>query len=615
MVKKDMADKEVLEKDNRGRQPWPRWRYVDPSKRTVKNPKKAIKDIFIYFKKYLPLFSIAVICAILSSILSLVGPSYLKDMTNLIVDWLWSNIDMDWVIKIWIILLSLYWVSWLLSMSQWFVTATLTAKMSLHLRRDIIKKLNNLPIKFYDKNTTWDILSRITNDVTLLTNNLNNSLTTLVISLIMLVWSLWMMIYTNIILTLTAISSVLIWAVIVFFIMKKSQTHFDNQQAYLWKINGHVEEAFTGHSVVKAYNAEDELKEKFIELNNTLKKHTFMAEFLSWIAMPIILFIGNLGYVIIAVVWAILAFNWDITFWVIVAFLVYIRYFSDPLTRISWLAQRLQVATAAAERIFSFLKEKELDDESNKWKYNKFIKGEVVFDHVKFWYDKKKTIIHDLSFKAKAWDKIAIVGPTWAWKTTIVNLLMRFHEIDDGKITIDWINTKEMTREYIHSLFCMVLQDTWVFDWTIKENIAYNKENVSDEEIINASKAVWLHHFITTLPRGYDTVLDEKVSLSMWQKQQLTIARAMVYNAPMLILDEATSSIDTRTEQYIQDAMDSLMENRTSFIIAHRLSTIKNADLILVLKDWDIIESWNHEELMKQNWFYKDLYESQFSEE
>ena len=615
MVKKDMVDNDTSEKDNKGRRPGPWWRYVDPSKRSVKNPKKAIKDIFTYFKKYLPLFSVAIICAIVSSILSLIGPSYLSDMTNLIVDWLWSDIDMDWVIKIWIILLALYGVSWLLSMTQWFVTATLTAKMSLHLRRDIIEKLNRLPIKFYDKNTTWDILSRITNDVTLLTNNLNNSLTTLVISLIMLVWSLWMMIYTNIILTLTVISSVLIWAVIVFFIMKKSQTHFDNQQSYLWKINGHVEEAFTGHSVVKAYNAEDELKESFIELNNTLKKHTFMAEFLSWIAMPIILFIWNLGYVIIAVVWAILAFNGDITFWVIVAFLVYIRYFSDPLTRISWLAQRLQVATAAAERIFSFLREKELDDESNKWKYNKFVEGEVVFDHVKFWYDKKRTIIHDLSFVAKAWDKVAIVGPTWAWKTTIVNLLMRFHEIDDGKITIDWINTKDMTREYIHSLFCMVLQDTWVFDWTIKENIAYNKENATEEEIIRASKAVWLHHFITTLPKGYDTILDEKVSLSVWQKQQLTIARAMVYNAPMLILDEATSSIDTRTEQYIQDAMDALMKNRTSFIIAHRLSTIKNADLILVLKDWDIIESWNHKELMKKNWFYKDLYESQFSEE
>lgn len=615
MVKKDSVENENRQDQKQQWPKWRWWRYVDPSQRTVKNPKKAIKDIFIYFKKYLPFFSIAVLCAIVSSILALVWPTYLSKITNLIVDWLWSEIDLDWIIKFWIILLILYWVSWLLSMTQWFVTATLTAKMSLHLRRDIIKKLNALPINFYDKNTTWDILSRITNDVTLLTNNLNNSLTTLVISLIMLVWSLWMMLYTNIILTLTAISSVLIWAVIVFFIMKKSQKHFDNQQAYLWKINGHVEEAFSWHSVVKAYNAEDELKEKFMELNNTLKKNTFMAEFLSWITMPIILFIGNLWYVIIAVVWAVLTFKGIITFWVIVAFLVYIRYFSDPLTRISWLAQRLQVATAAAERIFWFFKERELDDETKKWMNNKFNHWEVIFDHVKFWYDKKRTIIHDLSFKAKAWDKIAIVWPTWAWKTTIVNLLMRFHEIDWWKITIDWIDTKDMTREYIHSLFCVVLQDTWVFDWTIKENIVYNKEGTTEEEVINASKAVWLHHFITTLPKWYETILDEKVSLSMWQKQQLTIARAMVYNAPMLILDEATSSIDTRTEQYIQDAMDKLMEKRTSFIIAHRLSTIKNADLILVLKDWDIIESWNHDELIKQNWFYKELYESQFSEE
>ena len=607
MVKKDSVENETKQK--------PRWRYVDPSERKVKNPKKAIKDIFVYFKKYLWYFSIAVLCAVVSSILALIGPSYLSDMTNLIVAGLWSEIDIDWIINLWIILATLYWVSWFLSISQWFVTATLTAKMALHLRRDIISKLNTLPIKFYDKNTTWDILSRITNDVFILTNNLSNALTTLIISLIMLVWSFCMMIYTNIILTLTAISSVIIWAIIVFFIMRKSQRHFDNQQSYLWKINWHVEEAFSGHSVIKAYNAEDELKEKFLELNWTLKRSTFMAEFLSWITMPIIMFIENLGYVIIAVVWALLAFKWTITFWVIVAFLVYIRYFQDPLIRISWLSQRLQVAVAAAERIFSFLREKELADESKKWKNNKFSKGEVVFEHVKFWYDKKKTIIHDLSFVAKAWDKIAIVWPTWAWKTTIVNLLMRFHEIDDGRILIDWTNTKDMTREYIHSLFCMVLQDSWIFDWTIRENIAYNKEDATEEEIINASKAVGLHHFITTLPKWYDTVLDEKVSLSMWQKQQLTIARAMVYNAPMLILDEATSSIDTRTEQYIQDAMDKLMENRTSFIIAHRLSTIKNANLILVLKDWDIIESGGHDELIKKNWFYKELYESQFSEE
>lgn len=611
MVKKDSVE----DKNEWRQQQKPRWRYVDPSQRKVKDPKKAIKNIFIYFKKYIPFFSIAVFCAIASSILALIGPSFLSDMTDLIVEWLWAEIDLDWIIHIWIILAILYWLSWLLSITQWFVTATLTAKMSLHLRRDIIKKLNSLPIKFYDKNTTWDILSRITNDVFLLTNNLNNSLTTLIISFIMLFWSLCMMIYTNLILTLTAITTVIIWAAIIFFLMQRSQTHYDNQQAYLWKINGHVEEAFSGHSVIKAYNAEDELKERFVELNWALKHSTFMAEFISWIAMPIVIFIENFWYVVIAVIWALLAFNWDIKFWVIVAFLVYIRYFSDPLIRISWLSQRIQVAAAAAERIFSFLWERELDDESKKGKNNLFSKGEVVFEHVKFWYDKKKTIIHDLSFTAKAWDKVAIVWPTWAWKTTIVNLLMRFHEINDGKITIDWINTKDMTREYIHSLFCMVLQDTWVFDWTIRENIAYNKENATEEEIVRASKAVWLHHFVTTLPKWYDTMLDEKVSLSMWQKQQLTIARAMVYNAPMLILDEATSSIDTRTEQYIQDAMDKLMENRTSFIIAHRLSTIKNADLILVLKDWDIIESWNHDELIKKNGFYKDLYESQFSEE
>ena len=610
MVKKDSA-----EDKNEWRQQKSRWRYVDPSQRKVKDPKKAIKNIFVYFKKYIPFFSIAIFCAIASSILALIGPSYLSDMTDLIVEWLWAEIDLDWIIHIWIILAILYLLSWLLSITQWFVTATLTAKMSLHLRRDIIKKLNSLPIKFYDKNTTWDILSRITNDVFLLTNNLNNSLTTLIISFIMLFWSLCMMIYTNFILTLTAITTVIIWAAIIFFLMQRSQTHYDNQQAYLWKINGHVEEAFSGHSVIKAYNAEDELKERFVELNWALKHSTFMAEFISWIAMPIVIFIENFWYVVIAVIWALLAFNWDIKFWVIVAFLVYIRYFSDPLIRISWLSQRIQVAAAAAERIFSFLWERELDDESKKGKNNLFSKGEVVFEHVKFWYDKKKTIIHDLSFTAKAWDKVAIVWPTWAWKTTIVNLLMRFHEINDGKITIDWINTKDMTREYIHSLFCMVLQDTWVFDWTIRENIAYNKEDATEEEIIKASKAVWLHHFVTTLPKWYDTILDEKVSLSTWQKQQLTIARAMVYNAPMLILDEATSSIDTRTEQYIQDAMDKLMENRTSFVIAHRLSTIKNADLILVLKDWDIIESWNHDELIKKNGFYKDLYESQFSEE
>jgi len=398
-------------------------------------------------------------------------------------------------------------------------------------------------------------------------------------------------------------------------IMKKSQKHFDNQQLYLGKINWHIEEAFSWHTIIKAYNAEDEMRWKFTELNETLQKNTFMAEFLSWLSMPIIMFINHLWYVIVAVVGAILAFNWHISFWVIVAFLVYIRYFSQPVTQLSWLTQRLQIALAAAERVFTFLHEKEMENEAEKKKNNSFKSWAIRFDHVRFGYDKDKIIIKDLSVDIQPWSKVAIVWPTWAGKTTIVNLLMRFHEIDSGKITIDGIDTKWMTRDYIHNLFCMVLQDSWVFDWTIKENIIYNQENVSDEDIIKACKAVWLHHFVLTLPKWYDTVLDEKVSLSMWQKQQLTIARAMISKAPMLILDEATSSIDTRTEKYIQESMDSLMKNRTSFVIAHRLSTIKNADLILVLKDGDVIEKWNHEELIKQNWFYTELYNSQFSED
>ena len=430
----------------------------------------------------------------------------------------------------------------------------------------------------------------------------------------MFVWSLILMISTNLILTLTTVLTISIWAVIVFLIIRRSQKHFDNQQIYLWKINWHIEEAFSWHTIIKAYNAEDEMRWKFSELNETLQKNTFMAEFLSWLSMPIIMFINHLWYVIVAVVGAILAFNGHISFWVIVAFLVYIRYFSQPVTQLSWLTQRLQIALAAAERVFTFLHEKEMENETEKKKNNSFKSWAIRFDHVKFGYDKDKIIIKDLSVDIQPWSKVAIVWPTWSGKTTIVNLLMRFHEIDWWKITIDWIDTKWMTRDYIHDLFCMVLQDSWVFEWTIKENIVYNQKNISDDEIKSACKAVWLHHFVKTLPKWYDTVLDEKVSLSMWQKQQLTIARAMISKAPMLILDEATSSIDTRTEKYIQESMDSLMKNRTSFVIAHRLSTIKNADLILVLKDGDVIEKWNHEDLMKQKWFYTELYNSQFSE-
>ena len=593
--------------------PW-RWRYVSPEDREVRDVKWTLKNFLSYFKKYIPYLSIAVVAAIISSLLALIWPSYLSKITNLILEWLNSTIDKDWVYRIWFFLVCIYAWSGIFSILQWFINATLTAKMSRHMRWDIVKKIDKLPIKYFDKTTTWDILSRITNDVFLLTNSLSNSLTTLITSSIMFVGSLILMIATNLILTITTVLTISIWAVIVFMIMKKSQKHFDNQQLYLGKINWHIEEAFSWHTIIKAYNAEDEMKWKFTELNETLQKNTFMAEFLSWLGMPIIMFINHLGYVIVAVVGAILAFNGHISFWVIVAFLVYIRYFSQPVTQLSWLTQRLQIALAAAERVFTFLHEKEMENEAEKKKNNSFKNWAIRFEHVRFGYDKDKIIIKDLSVDIQPWSKVAIVWPTWAGKTTIVNLLMRFHEIDWWKITIDWIDTKWMTRDYIHNLFCMVLQDSWVFEWTIKENIVYNQKNISDDEIKSACKAVWLHHFIMTLPKWYDTVLDEKVSLSMWQKQQLTIARAMISKAPMLILDEATSSIDTRTEKYIQESMDSLMKNRTSFVIAHRLSTIKNADLILVLKDGDVIEKWNHEQLMKQNWFYTELYNSQFSE-
>lgn len=587
-------------------------RYIDPAQRKAKDIKKALINIFAYFKRYIPLIGIALGAALLSSFLALVGPSLLSKITNYIEIWLKSEIDFDAIVKLSIWLVIIYIWSWILSMVQWYITASMTAKMSKQMRQDIVNKLDRLPIDFYDKNTIWDILSRITNDVAILNNNINNSLTTIVSSWIMLIGSLVLMIYTNWIMTLTSVLAVWLWISLVFFIMKKSQKYFDAQQKYLWEVNGHIEEVFTWHTTVIAYWWEKQMESEFVKLNNTLKHSSFMADFLAGITRPIIKFTNNLWYVVVWISGALLAFNWQIEFGVIVAFLVYIRYFTQPITQASGLIQRLQVALAAAERIFDFLWEKELEDETHKDIKNYFKKWKVEFSNVNFGYIEWKTIINNLSFTAKPWEKIAIVWPTWAGKTTIINLLMRFYEINSWSIKIDWINIQDMTRDYIHNLFCMVLQDSWIFEWSVKENILYNKSNASDEDIINACKAVWLHHYIMTLPKWYDTVLNEQTNLSMWQKQQLTIARAMVFNAPMLILDEATSSIDTRTELYIQSAMDKLMDGRTSFVIAHRLSTIKNADLILVLKDWDIIEQWNHKELIKKNGFYAELYNSQF---
>lgn len=579
----------------------------------AKNTKKTVGMLFSYSKKYFAGIAIAVIAAIAGTVIALVGPERLKDLTNLITEGIATNIDMPSVVKIGLLLVGLYVVSTLLNILQGWIMATVTQRMSQRMRTDISKKINRLPMWFYHKNTTGDILSRITNDVDSLGQNLNNSVTTIVTSLTMLAGSLIMMFITNWIMTVTAIASVVIGFVIMLIIMSKSQKHFDNQQKYLGQINGHIEETYTGHTVVKAYNGEQQMYEPFKSLNKKLKKSSFMAQFLSSLMMPIMTFVDNIGYVAVMVVGAALALNGTISFGVIVAFLVYVRYFTQPITQIAQQAQGLQMAIAAGERVFEFLDAEEMPDEGYKHTQLNNVTGHVEFKNVKFGYEgTDKTIIHNFSAIAKPGQKIAIVGPTGAGKTTLVNLLMRFNEINGGEILIDGVSISQMTREQIHSLFCMVLQDTWLFEGTIRENIVYNKQDVSDEMLQQACKAVGLHHFIRTLPKGYDTVINDKVNLSAGQRQQITIARAMIDDAPMLILDEATSSIDTRTEVLIQNAMDKLMQGRTSFVIAHRLSTIKNADVILVLKDGDIIESGSHAELVEKGGFYAELYNSQF---
>lgn len=579
----------------------------------AKDTKKTIKMLLTYSKKYLPGIIIAVIAAVAGTIIALVGPGKLKVLTNLITEGIPTIIDMPGIVKIGILLIVLYLTSALLNTLQGWIMATVTQKISQKMRIDISRKINRLPMWFYHKNTTGDILSRITNDVDSLGQNLNNSLTTLVTSITMLTGSLIMMFITNWTMTLAAIASVVLGFITMMIIMSKSQKHFDNQQKYLGLINGHIEETYTGHLIVKAYNGEQQMFEPFKGLNKNLNKSTYMAQFLSGLMMPIMTFVDNISYVAVIVVGASLVISGQISFGVIVAFLVYVRYFTQPLTQIAQLAQGLQMAVASGERVFEFLDAEEMADEKNKKAPLQNVKGHVEFKNVKFSYEgTDKMVINNFSAIAKPGQKIAIVGPTGSGKTTLVNLLMRFNEINSGDILIDGVPIRQMTRAQVHSLFCMVLQDTWLFEGTIRENIVYNKQNVSDEDLKKACALVGLHHFIRTLPNGYDTVLNDKVNLSAGQRQQITIARTMIDNAPMLILDEATSSIDTRTEVMIQNAMDKLMEGRTSFVIAHRLSTIKNADIILVLKDGDIIESGSHTELIEKNGFYAELYNSQF---
>lgn len=523
--------------------------------------------------------------------------------------------DMDKIMQIGLFLVGLYVLSYVLSAVQGWIMSTITQKVSKQMRSDISHKINRLPMSFYNKTTTGDVLSRVTNDVDTIGQSLNQSIGMLITSVVLFVGSLIMMIKTNIWMTLTAVCSSLIGFVIMFVIMGRSQKYFRRQQKHLGEINGHIEEIYTGHTVVKAYNGEDDAKKTFDELNEKLKHSGFMAQCLSGLMMPIMNFIGNLGYVAVCVVGGAMALDGKIGFGVIVAFMMYVRYFTQPLSQMAQAVQSMQSAGAAGERVFEFLEAEEMEDETGKIEKLDNVKGEVTFEHVKFGYeDSDRIIINDFSAEAKPGQKIAIVGPTGAGKSTMVNLLMRFHEIQSGRISIDGVPTNQIKRETVHSQFCMVLQDTWLFEGTVRENLIYCTPDASDEKMEQACKAVGLDHFIRTLPNGYDTILNDQVNLSQGQKQQLTIARAMIADKPMLILDEATSSVDTRTEQKIQNAMDKLMENRTSFVIAHRLSTIKNADLILVLKDGDIIESGNHEELMKQNGFYASLYNSQFEQ-
>ncbi len=566
-----------------------------------------------YGGKYVPFVIISLICAVISTVLTLIGPDKLSDMTDEITKGIITGIDMDAVKKIGITLICFYAVSYLTSVIQGWIMANVTQGLSQSLRKDISHKINLLPMWYYNQTTTGDILSRVTNDVDTIGQSLNQSIGNLVSAVVLFVGSLFMMLKTNGIMTLTAVLGTIFGFVLMFMIMGRSQKYFIRQQKNLGAINGHIEEIYAGHTVVNAYNGEAQEEKKFDELNDKLRDSAFKAQCLSGMMMPIMGFIGNFGYAAVCVVGGALALNGKIGFGVIVAFMMYVRYFTQPLNQIAQAAQALQSAAAAGERVFEFLEAEEMEDESSKSRKLENTKGEVTFSHVKFGYENSgKIIINDFSATAKPGQKIAIVGPTGAGKTTMVNLLMRFHELNGGEIMIDGVSTKEMSREEVHSQFCMVLQDTWLFEGTIRENLIYSTDNGSDEKMKEACKAVGLDHFIRTLPNGYDTMLTDQLNLSQGQKQQLTIARAMIADKPMLILDEATSSVDTRTELQIQRAMDKLMEKRTSFVIAHRLSTIRDADMILVMKDGDIIESGDHEELLKQNGFYAQLYNSQF---
>ena len=577
--------------------------------------KKSFGRLFKYLKIYMPLIIVSVTLIVASAIIRLIGPNKLGELTDMISrSFKGVPFKMSQVWKIAITLISLY----VFSAVCTYVANLLIGKvcfvlMGNKLRKEVQEKINRLPLKYIDKVPYGDVLSIVTNDIDTIGQTLHTSVASLVGAVVLFFGSLTMMFVTNWIMALCAIASTILGFSLMAIIIKKSQKYFVEQQKRLAELDGVIEEVYSGQSVVKVYNALDETKDKFEGVNKKLYTTGWKSQFFSGIMRPLMGFIGNLGYVVVCIVGAILFAKGKIEFGVITSFMIYIRLFTNPLSQIAQAMTSVQMAAAACDRVFNFLDKKELDDESHKNIEIPEIKGNVEISNVKFGYTKDKEIIHDFSVNIKAGQKVAIVGPTGAGKTTIVNLLMRFYEVNSGDIKIDGISIKDMRRDQLRNIFSMVLQDTWLFEGTIRENLIYNKENVSEAVLDAACKACGLDHFIKTLSNGYDTVLSDETSVSVGQKQLLTIARAMIQNSPMLILDEATSNVDTRTEEVIQKAMDKLTENRTSFVIAHRLSTIKNADVILVLKDGDVVESGNHKELIKKGGFYADLYNSQFS--
>ncbi|MCL1983945.1 MAG: ABC transporter ATP-binding protein/permease [Methanomassiliicoccaceae archaeon] len=612
----------MTEEPQRPRRPMggPMGRHGGAPVEKAKDFKGTFSKLITYSRSYLPMVIVAMIAAVGGAVFQILGPDRIKDLTNEISNVVKQGvltstnppIDMGVITSIAFVLICLYVGAFILMMVQGWIMATATQKIAKQMRSDISKKINRLPFSYFNKASYGDVLSRVTNDVDTIGLTLNQSVAAIATAAAMFAGSLIMMFYTNWIMAITAMGASLFGFAMIIIIMKRSQKFFNAQQKDLGNVNGHVEETYTGHNIVKVYNGSKEFKKQFEEINGRLYNSGWKSQFLSGLMMPLMLFIGNFGYAAVCLVGAMLVMNGTISFGVIVAFMLYVRLFTQPLSQFAQAFNNLQRTAAASERVFEFLEEKELEDESQKVKRLTDVKGDIEFRNVHFGYTEEKIVINDFSAHVKAGQKIAIVGPTGAGKTTMVNLLMRFYELNEGSILLDGIPMNEVRREDVHEQFCMVLQDTWLFEGTIKENIIYSKQNVSDEEVMNACKMVGLDHFIRTLPDGYDTVLNDRASLSEGQKQLLTIARAIIKDSPLLILDEATSSVDTRTERIVQEAMDMLTKGRTSFIIAHRLSTIKNADIIIVMKEGDIIESGNHNELLEKKGAYAELYNSQF---